>query len=146
VLIAFGFAPFNLQGGWLILLLAYLAVYLPTASITAESSVRQVGNQLVEASRVFGASRGRTFWRVQLPLILPGLAAGWASIFALVLGELNAAAILSGPRNPTIGYMILTLFDNGTYSQLAAIGSLIGVVSAVTVSLVLLFGRPRFHQ
>lgn len=145
VLIAFGFAPFHMQGSWLILLLAYLAVYLPTASITAESAVRQVGNQLVEASRVFGASRARTFWRVQLPLILPGLAAGWASIFALVLGELNAAAILSGPRNPTIGYMILTLFDNGTYSQLAAIGSLIGLVSALTVSLVLLFGRPRYH-
>ena len=145
VLIAFGFAPFHMQGSWLILLLAYLAVYLPTASITAESAVRQVGNQLVEASRVFGASRARTFWRVQLPLILPGLAAGWASIFALVLGELNAAAILSGPRNPTIGYMILTLFDNGTYSQLAAIGSLIGVVSAMTVSLVLMFGRPRYH-
>lgn len=146
VLIAFGFAPFNLQGGWLILLIAYLAVYLPTASITAESAVKQVGAQLVEASRVCGASRARTFWRVQLPLILPGLAAGWASIFALVLGELNAAAILSGPRNPTIGYMILTLFDNGTYSQLAAIGSLIGLVSAITVSLVLLLGRPRFHR
>jgi iron(III) transport system permease protein len=145
VLIAFGFAPFMLHGGFLILLIAYLAVYLPTASITAESAVRQVGNQLVEASRVFGASRGRTFWRIQLPLILPGLAAGWASIFALVLGELNAAAILSGPGNPTIGYMILTLFDNGTYSQLAAIGSLIGVVSAITVSFVLLFGRPRYH-
>ncbi|MBL0419852.1 iron ABC transporter permease [Ramlibacter sp. AW1] len=145
VLIAFGFAPLHLQGGWLILLLAYLAVYLPTATITAESAVRQVGSQLVEASRVFGASPARTFWRVQLPLILPGLAAGWASIFALVLGELNAAAILSGPRNPTIGYMILTLFDNGTYSQLAAIGSLIGVVSAITVSFVLLLGRPRYH-
>ncbi len=146
VLVAFGFAPFNLSGGWLILFLAYLAVYLPTASIAAEASVQQVGNQLVEASRVFGASPARTFRRVQLPLILPGLAAGWASIFALVLGELNAAAILSGPHNPVIGYLILALFDNGTYSQLAAIGSLIGVVSAVTVSAVLLFGRPRFGQ
>jgi iron(III) transport system permease protein len=146
VLIAFGFAPFYLSGGWLILFLAYLAVYLPSASIAAEASVQQVGNQLVEASRIFGASAGRTFRRVQLPLILPGLAAGWASIFALVLGELNAAAILSGPHNPVIGYLILTLFDNGTYSQLAAIGSIIGVVSAVTVSAVLMFGRPRFGQ
>jgi iron(III) transport system permease protein len=146
VLIAFGFAPFQLQGGWTILVLAYLAVYLPAASIAAESAVRQVGAQLVEASRVFGASRVRTFWRVQLPLILPGLAAGWASIFALVLGELNAAAILSGPSNPTIGYVILTTFDNGTYSQLAAIGSIIGSVSAVAVSLALLLGRPRYRS
>lgn len=144
VLVAFGFAPFSLAGGWLILLLAYLAVYLPSASIAAESSVQQVGNQLVEAARVCGASPGRTFRTVQLPLILPGLAAGWASVFALVLGELNAAAILSGPHNPVIGYLILTLFDNGTYSQLAAVGSLIGVVSAVMLSIVLIRGRPRY--
>ncbi|MDX3905924.1 MAG: ABC transporter permease subunit [Pigmentiphaga sp.] len=146
VLVAFGFAPFHLGGTWLILFLAYAAIYLPTASIAAESSVQQVGNQLTEAARLFGASPVRTFRTVQLPLILPGLAAGWASIFALVLGELNAAAILSGPRNPVIGYLILTLFDNGTYSQLAAIGSIIGVVSAVAVSAVLLLGRPRFAR
>lgn len=146
VLIAFGFAPLHLAGTWAILFLAYLAVYLPSASIAAESSVQQVGRQLVEASRVFGATPARTFRAVQLPLILPGLAAGWASVFALVLGELNAAAILSGPHNPVIGFLILSLFDNGTYSQLAALGSLIGVVSAVTVSIVLLLGRPRFAQ
>jgi len=146
VLVAFGFAPFRLGGTWLILLLAYVAIYLPTASIAAESSVQQIGNQLTEASRIFGASPVRTFRAVQLPLILPGLAAGWASIFALVLGELNAAAILSGPRNPVIGYLILTLFDNGTYSQLAAIGSIIGVVSAIAVSAVLLLGRPHFAR
>ncbi len=146
ILIVFGFAPFNLSGTWLILFLAYLAVFFPQASIASESAVAQVGNQLVEASRVFGAGPGRTFRTVQLPLILPGLAAGWALIFTLVVGELNAAAILSGPRNPVIGYLILALFDNGTYSQLAALGSIIGVVSGVTVSAALLFARPRFGQ
>lgn len=144
VLVAFGFAPFSLNGSWLILFLCYTAVFIPSASISAEASVQQVGQQLVEASRIFGASPAKTFFRIQLPLILPGLAAGWASIFALVLGELNAAAILSGPRNPVIGYLILTLFDNGTYSQLAAIGTIIGLVSAMTVSIVLIFGKPKY--
>ena len=146
VLIAFGFAPFFLSGTWFIMFLAYLAVFLPSASIAAESAVQQVGNQLTEAARVFGSRPGRTFRRIQLPLIMPGLAAGWALIFALVVGELNSAAILSGPRNPVIGYLILSLFDNGTYSQLAAIGTIIGIVSAVTVSAALLFARPRFGQ
>ena len=146
VLVAFGFAPFRLNGTWYILFLAYSALYLTTASINAESAVQQVGDDLVGASRIFGASPIRTFRKVQLPLILPGLAAGWASIFALVLGELNAAAILSGPRNPVIGYLILALFENGTYSQLAAIGSIIGVVSAITVSTVLLLGRPKYGR
>ncbi len=146
VLVAFGFAPFFLNGTWLIIFICYLAVYIPQASIAAESAVQQVGNQLVEASRIFGARPGRTFWTVQLPLILPGLAAGWALIFTLVVGELNAAAILAGPRNPVIGYLILALFDNGTYSQLAALGSIIGLVSGVTVSIALILGRPRFSS
>ncbi len=144
VLVTFGFAPFFLNGTWLIIFICYLAVYIPQASIAAESAVQQVGNQLVEASRIFGARPGRTFRTVQLPLILPGLAAGWALIFTLVVGELNAAAILAGPRNPVIGYLILALFDNGTYSQLAALGSIIGIVSGITVSAALLFARPRF--
>lgn len=146
VLIVFGFAPLNLAGTWLILFIAYLAVFLPRASIASESAVQQVGNQLVEASRVFGAGPARTLRRIQLPLLLPGFAAGWALIFSLVIGELNAAAILSGPRNPVIGYLILALFDNGTYSQLAALGSIIGVVSGITVSAALLLARPKFGQ
>ena len=144
VLVTFGFAPFYLNGSWLILFLCYLAVFLPQASIAAEAATQQVGGQLVEASRIFGARPGRTFRTVQLPLILPGLAAGWALIFTLVVGELNAAAILAGPRNPVIGYLILSLFDNGTYSQLAALGSIIGLVSGVTVFAALMLARPRF--
>ena len=95
VLVAFGFAPFHLNGSWLILFLCYLAVFMPQASIAAESAVQQVGGQLVEASRIFGARPARTFLTVQLPLILPGLAAGWALIFTLIVGELNSAAILA---------------------------------------------------
>ncbi len=55
VLVAFGFAPFYLSSGLLILFLCYLVVFLPTASIAAESAVQQVGKELVEASRIFGA-------------------------------------------------------------------------------------------
>lgn len=146
ILVAFGFAPFSLNGTWLIIFLAYVVVFLPSASVAAESSVQQVGNQLVDASRIFGAGPGRTFRTVQLPLILPGLGAGWALVFAIVIGELNVAAILAGPRNPVIGYLILSLFDNGTYSQLAALGSIIGLIAAITVSTTLLLARPRFSR
>jgi hypothetical protein len=45
-----------------------------------------------------------------------------------------------------IGYLILSLFDNGTYSQLAALGVIIGLVSGITVSAAVLFARPRFSQ
>jgi len=144
MLVAFGGAPFRLGGTLLILLICHVISRLPTASIAAESSVAQIGNQLVEASRVNGSSKGRTFLRILLPLTAPGLAAGWALIFAIIVGDLTAAAMLAGPSNTVIGYRIQNIFDFGTYSDLAALGVVIAVVSGLAVGLVLRFVRPRY--
>lgn len=140
------FAPFYLHGTLWILLVSYVVVFLPQASIAAEAAVQQVGKELIEASRIYGSDHGRTTIRVILPLIMSGLAAGWAMVFALIMGELNVAALLSGPSNPVIGYVILDVFEHGTYSQLGAMGAIIGVVATVSVGSVLLFARPRFNR
>ena len=79
-------------------------LYIPKASIAAEAAFRQVGPQLSEASRISGAGGARTMRRIILPLMLPGLAAGWALIFASIVGELTASVILAisscGPTRP----------------------------------------------
>jgi iron(III) transport system permease protein len=144
LLLAFGPAPFFLNGTLYILVIAYVIARMPTAAIAAESSVAQIGNQLVEASRVNGATRGRTFWQILIPLTLPGMAAGWALIFADIVGDLTAAAILSGPRNMVIGFRIQDIYDSGTYSHLAALAVVVTVCSAVAVGLVMRFARPKF--
>lgn len=144
LLLAFGGPPFYLSGTLYILIFAYVIARMPNAAIAAESSVAQIGNQLVEASRVHGATRGRTFWKVLIPLTLPGMAAGWALIFADIVGDLTAAAVLSGPKNMVIGYRIQDIYESGTYSHLAALAVVITVFSGVAVGLVLRFARPRF--
>ncbi len=119
------------------------------------------GEVTIGSRLVFSSARREKHWRcsrrahrVRLCAAEPGryLAdparprRGMGADLHLVVGELNAAAILSGPRNPVIGYLILALFDNGTYSQIAALRSIIGVVSGITVSAALLFARPEFGQ
>jgi iron(III) transport system permease protein len=144
LLLAFGGSPFFMSGTLYILIVAYVIARMPNAAIAVESSVAQIGDQLVEASRVHGATRGRTFWRVLIPLTLPGMAAGWALIFADIVGDLTAAAILSGPRNMVIGYRIQDIYESGTYSHLAALAVVVTVFSGIAVGLVLRFARPRF--
>jgi iron(III) transport system permease protein len=70
--VAFAGPPFNLGGSPLILLGAYLVMYLPQAVISANSSISQIGNDMIEASLVSGAGNGRTFRSVILPLMWPG--------------------------------------------------------------------------
>lgn len=140
-LVTYSGAPFYLYGTVAILLLAYLVIYLPQASVQASSALQQIGAELTEASAMSGASRGRTFWRISFPLMLPGLAAGWAMLFVLMVGDLTASALLAGTQNPVVGFVILSIFENGNLTQLAALAVIICVVSSVVVGLVLTLAR-----
>jgi iron(III) transport system permease protein len=146
VLVTFGFSPFWLNGTLVILGLTYAIGRLPVASIAAESAVQSIGSEVIEAARVHGAGRGTAFGTVSLPLMAPGLGAAWAMVFSLVLGDLNAAAILSGPQNPVVGYVLLGVYGNGTYGQVAVLGCFIFGLSAICVGLVLWFSRPQFSR
>lgn len=132
-ILAFAGPPFRLAGTTLILLLAYLAIYLPEGSVSADSAISQVGRDLREASAVAGAHEGRTFARIHLPLMTPGLISGWAYLFARMAGDLTATALLAGPGNAVIGYLILQIFQNGTYGQLAPIAVTLTIISTVIV-------------
>lgn len=146
VLVTFGFGPFWMTGTLTILGVTYVIGRLPVASIAAESAVQSIGSEVIEAARVHGAGRATAFATVSLPLMAPGLGAAWAMVFGLILGDLNAAAILSGPRNPVIGYELLGVFGTGTYGEVAVLSFVIFALSAICVGLVLWFSRPRFSR
>jgi iron(III) transport system permease protein len=140
-ILTFTVPPFNLYGSVLLILLAYIVLYLPQASIAAGTAYDQVGGAVIEASRVSGADRTRTLLRVTAPLMRPGLIAGWTLLFVLMVGELNVSVILAAPGNPVVGSIFLNIWENGTFSQLAALGTTISLVSATFVTLVLLRSR-----
>lgn len=139
--LAFGGPPAYLGGTVVMLFLAYLAIAMPEASVTAESAIGQVGRDLGEASRVAGAGEGRTFARVYVPLMMPGLAAGWALVFVRIVGDLEASAILAGTGNPVVGFQILGLITSADYAGLAALALLLTALSATVVAAVLMLVR-----
>lgn len=147
IIVAVGFVlalsgpPFNLNGTFLILLLAYLVLYMPQASIAADAAAAQVGIGLTEAAHVSGAGGGRTFLRINLPLMLPGLVAGWALLFVWMLGELNASAILAGSNNRVVGFQLLDTFVHGSYARLASLAIVLTAVNMIAVLLVMIVGK-----
>jgi len=140
-ILVFAGPPFNLGGTTLILLMVYVSLYMPQGSVTADAAVSQVGHELAEASSVFGAKAGRTFRKIYLPLILPGLIAGWAFLFARMVGDLTATALLAGPTNSVVGFRILQIFSSGSFSDLASLGVVLTLVSSVVVIGALTIGR-----
>ncbi|MFV2195351.1 ABC transporter permease [Nocardiopsis sp. LOL_012] len=141
ILLVFGGAPFMLSGTLVILLIGYLALYMPQASIAADAAVSGVGEELPEAAAVSGASPLRVFRTVHLPLMLPGLVAGWAMLFIRMVGDLTASAILAGTSNSVVGFRILERFENGSFADLAALSTVLVLVTAVVLVAVLSYTR-----
>jgi iron(III) transport system permease protein len=139
--LAFGGEPFRLSGTAIILIGAYLALYLPQASIAADASVGQIARELPEASRVAGASELRTIGHIYAPLMLPGLIAGWALLFVRMIGDLSASAILAGTRNNVVGFRILEIYQNGSFASLASLSTALTLISAIIVVGVLFLSR-----
>lgn len=144
-LLAFSGPPFNMAGTLILLLLCYIVLYMPEASIAANAAVSQVGNDLLESSAVAGASETRTFAKVIMPLVSPGLVAGWALLFVLMAGELTASALLAGTRNPVIGFVLLDIWEQGTFGALAALAFSFTIVTSTIVLIALKLTNRGFH-
>jgi iron(III) transport system permease protein len=135
--------PFQLQGTLLLLFLGYLVVYLPQATFSAESAMGQIGPPLVEASATCGGSDARTFRKVVLPLLRPGLTAGWVFVFILMAGDVTMSVMLASTSTPVVGFTMIDLYHSGTYPLLAAMGVIITVVSGAVVIPVLVLSRGQ---
>jgi iron(III) transport system permease protein len=143
ILLLLAGAPFHLTGTLLILLIGYLALYLPQASIAADAAVSGVGNELPEASAVSGARPSRTFSQIYLPLMVPGLVAGWALLFIRIVGDLTASAILAGTANPVVGFRILEVFTSGSFALLASLSTVLVLITATVLVVVLAYTRRK---
>jgi iron(III) transport system permease protein len=144
-LLAFSGPPFNLSGTLILLFIAYIILHLPEASISATAAVSQVGKDLLEASETSGASQGRTFRKVLLPLIVPGFVSGWALLFVLTAGELTASSLLAGIRNPVVGFVLLDIWEQGTFGTLAALAFTFTLITSTIVLIATLISRRGFH-
>ena len=82
--------PFALYGTIAILLLAYTGRYIPLGVRAANASLRQVDSSLEESAHILGASWLQTMRHITLPLIRPGLFAGWLLVFVPAIQELSA--------------------------------------------------------
>lgn len=142
-LITFSGAPFYLSGTLLILLIAFIVMYIPPGSIAAASALTQVGTDLREASAIAGAGEGRTIWRIVLPIALPGFAAGWTLVFVHIMGDLSASALLAGVNTPVIGFAILTIWETGSFGLLAAFSTVMCLLNTVVVGTMMWFVRAR---
>jgi spermidine/putrescine transport system permease protein len=119
------------------LVLAY--VWVPFVALPIFVSLDTMDHALMEASSDLGASRWTTFWKVTLPLSLPGVIAGFVFVFIPTIGEYVTPLLVGGPDGFFFGNAIQTAFLQGFDWQFGSAMSMFLVI-AVTI-LLAVFGR-----
>ncbi len=119
MILAWARPPLALYGTLWIILLAYVMAYMPLALRTTSATLQQVHESLEEAARASGAGPLRAMRDIIVPLVRPGMVAGWILVFMPAFRELTMSILLFGLRTETIGVIIFNMQDSG-YTQIAA--------------------------
>ena len=121
--------------------IAQTFVALPFLVVSVEGALRTAGQRYEAVAATLGAAPGHAFFRVTVPLVLPGLLSGAILGFARCLGEFGATIAFAGSLEGTTRTLpLLVYLERETDVDAAVALSLLLVVVAVVVIAV---ARPR---
>jgi iron(III) transport system permease protein len=97
-----------------ILLLGYITRFFPYGQRNVSSVMLAVSEELDQSSRMAGASWLTTLRRITIPLLKPGIFAGWVLLFVIFLRELSISIMLysAGTETLSVGVYYLSNFEN----------------------------------
>ena len=132
------FVGMKLLGTWTGLVLAHLTITLPYAIRVLSTAVGTLPPGIEDAARSLGAAPGRVFWRVTLPLLLPGVVATAAITFLVSFDEVVISLFVVGPRLTTLPVALYRYVEARTDPLVAAVST---VLVALTMLVVVVLDR-----
>ena len=137
VTIGFGFLvaldqPIDLRASLVLIPVAHALVAIPFVVRSTVPVMESIQNRLREAAAVLGASPGRAWREVDLPLIARALAVAAMFAFAISVGEFGATSFIARPATATIPVAIFRLLGRpGTFGEAMAMSVVLMAIVAV---------------
>lgn len=130
--------PMQLMNNSLGVTIALTHVFLPFVILPLLGNLQAINPELTMAARSLGASRLRAFFKVTLPLSLPGIQAGTILVFVLSISAYVTPAMLGGTGGRTMSVLVVQyLVDNFRWPAGAALAIIMAAVAAAIVALYL---------
>ena len=110
------------------------------------SVIQTIPVSLEDAAQIHGACRWRVFWRVVIPLSVPGIVAAGLINFNLSMGAFTAAALMGGGRVLTLPVLIQrTIMLESKYGMAGALSAVL-LVTVLLINLVSAFSVSRLRK
>jgi len=127
------FFVFNLNA----VLLTLTVLLLPFAILPIFLSLERIPKNLIEASSDLGGSNWQTFWRVILPLSIPGVVSAATFVFILAIGDFLTPQMVGGQNGFTFGRIIYSQFG---FAYNWPFGAALSVILTALVTLAIAVG------
>jgi sulfate/thiosulfate transport system permease protein len=142
-------APFGIKVAFtrLGVAIAMLFISLPFVVRTLQPVLQEMEHELEEAAWSLGASQWQTFWRVQLPPLIPAMLTGVALGFSRAVGEYGSIVIVSGniPFQdliaPVLIFQRLEQFDYAGATVIGTVMLLVSLLLLLAINLLQAWGR-----
>ena len=124
---------------WSATVIAAVIISFPLMYRSARGAFEQVDQTMIHAARTIGMSEFRIFWRIIMPLALPGVASGGILAFARGLGEFGATAMIAGNIAGKTRTLPLAVYSAVAGGNMAGayeyVGILVGISFLVVVGM-----------
>lgn len=127
LLSVFSLANFNL--GLFTIILSHITFSVPFVIITVRARLSGFDKSIEEAAMDLGANRFKTFMKVTLPVIAPGVLSGVMLAFTLSLDDVVISFFTSGPGSNTLPLKIFSMVKTGVTPDVNALSTLIMLVT-----------------
>ena len=134
--------------GLVTITLAHIAFNIPFVYVIVRARLADFDRSLEEAAQDLGADEWRTFTRITLPLLAPGIIGGALMAFTLSLDDYLITAFTKGVGSQTMPLYIYSLVRRGVTPEINALSTalLAGSMGLVGLSLTAQGGGPTFTR
>jgi iron(III) transport system permease protein len=128
--------PLVLYGTIWILFVAYVTRHLPYGMRAVEASLEQLHEDLEHSASIAGAGGMRVLRTIVLPLLAPGMVAGFTIMFIAMFRELSSSVLLYSSGNVVNSVLMLEMYGQGNNGELAALSLSLTVVTIAFLAVV----------
>lgn len=123
------------QRGFTTITIAHITFSMAYVAVIIQSRLLGMAQDLEEAAQDLGAKPIRVLFDITLPLLAPGMLAGWLLAFTLSLDDLVIASFVTGPGAVTLPILIYSRVKLGLRPDINALATIIILVVAISVIL-----------
>lgn len=129
------YSLFKMELGMCTLILSHIAFSIPFVIINVNSVMDMMNPHLEEAASDLGAGKIKTFFKVVLPSLVPGILSGAQLAFTLSLDDVVISYFTAGPDSNTLPLQVFSMIKTGVSPDVNALITIMLLVISIILTI-----------